>query len=72
MGGANDSLGLVEVCINNGWGGVCSDRFGTFDAEVVCNQLGFFEDGMYSVFYWTRYGIMFLTLTFHRELYCIS
>ena len=51
MGGANDSLGLVEVCINNGWGGVCSNHFGTLDAEVVCNQLGFFEDGMYSMFY---------------------
>ena len=51
VGGANDSLGLVEVCINNGWGGVCSNHFGTLDAEVVCNQLGFFEDGMYSMFY---------------------
>ena len=46
MGGANDTLGLVEVCINNGWGGVCTDRFGTFDAEVVCNQLGFSQDGI--------------------------
>ena len=46
VGGANDSLGVVEVCINNGWGGVCVDHFGTFDAEVVCNQLGFIYDGM--------------------------
>ena len=48
VGGANDSLGLVEVCINSGWGGVCVDRFGTFDAEVICNQLGFSPDGMSS------------------------
>ena len=46
VNGANDTLGLVEVCINNGWGGVCINRFGTFDAEVVCNQLGFSQDGM--------------------------
>ena len=49
MGGANDSLGLVEVCINNGWGGVCVDHFGTFDAEVVCNQLGFSHQGIYAL-----------------------
>ena len=46
VGGANDSLGVVEVCINNVWGGVCIDLFATFEAEVICHQLGFFEDGM--------------------------
>ena len=46
VGGANDTLGLVEVCINNGWGGVCVDHFGTNDAEVVCSQLGFSHDGI--------------------------
>ena len=46
VGGANDTLGLVEVCINNGWGGVCSSQFGTNDAEVVCQQLGFSAPGM--------------------------
>ena len=45
VGGANDTLGLVEVCINNGWGGVCSNQFGTNDAEVVCHQLGFSAAG---------------------------
>ena len=45
VGGANDTLGLIEVCINNGWGGVCIDHFGTIDAEVVCSQLGFSHDG---------------------------
>ena len=49
VGGANDTLGLVEVCINNGWGGVCVDHFGNNDAEVVCNQLGFSHDGRYTV-----------------------
>ena len=45
VSGANDTLGLVEVCINNGWGGVCSNQFGTNDAEVVCHQLGFSAAG---------------------------
>ena len=46
VGGANDTLGLVEVCINNAWGGVCIDHFGTNDAEVACNQLGFSQNGI--------------------------
>ena len=50
MGGANDTLGLVEICINNGWGGVCIDRFGTNDAEVVCHQLGFSQDGRFVLY----------------------
>ena len=45
VSGANDTLGLVEVCINSGWGGICIYRFGTNDAEVVCNQLGFSHEG---------------------------
>ena len=45
VGGVNNTLGLVEVCINNGWGGVCSDHFGTNDAEVICKQLGYTHDG---------------------------
>ena len=49
MGGANDSLGLVEVCINNGWGGVCTNLFGTNDAEVVCKQLGFSQKRMFYI-----------------------
>ncbi len=41
MGGANVTLGAVQVCMNNAWGSVCNDRFGTNDATVVCRQLGF-------------------------------
>ena len=41
MGGANVTLGAVQACMNNAWGSVCNDRFGTNDATVVCRQLGF-------------------------------
>jgi deleted-in-malignant-brain-tumors protein 1 len=42
-GGDNVTLGRVEVCLNNAWGTVCNSRFGTNDARVICQQLGFSE-----------------------------
>ena len=41
VGGVNATLGVVQVCMNNAWGSVCNNRFGTNDAVVVCRQLGF-------------------------------
>ena len=41
VGGANITLGVVEVCINNAWGTVCNTRFGTDEAKVICKQLQF-------------------------------
>ena len=41
QGGSNNTLGRVEVCLNNAWGTVCNARFGTSDARVICQQLGF-------------------------------
>lgn len=45
QGGSNDTIGRAEVCINNAWGTVCNSRFGTNDAEVICQQLGFSNRG---------------------------
>ena len=38
--GVSDPLeGRVEICINDAWGTVCDNRFGSSEASVVCGQL---------------------------------
>ena len=37
--GGNSTFGRVEICINNIWGTVCDDQWGTQDAMVACTQL---------------------------------
>ena len=50
MGGANVTLGRVEVCINNAWGTVCNNHYGTREATVICRQLGFDASSEYKMF----------------------
>ena len=45
IGGSNQYEGRVEVCINDQWGTVCDDSWGTTDATIVCEQLGYAYTG---------------------------
>ena len=49
--GGNSSLeGRVEVCMNGGWGTVCSRYWDLSDAIVVCRELGHSTIGKYYIY----------------------
>ena len=39
----------MEVCRNQQWGRVCDDEWNERDSAVVCRQLGFLEEGTFSI-----------------------
>lgn len=40
-GGPSNSSGIIEVCLNNRWGTICSTYLNNRLANIICGQLGF-------------------------------
>ena len=47
-GGSTDLEGRVEICLGNVWGTVCNREWDENDASVVCRQIGFSSEGVYT------------------------
>ena len=54
LNGLSEFEGVVEVCLQQRWGSVCSDGWSVADANVTCQQLGYSsDDGIIVLHFWT-------------------
>ena len=70
--------GTLEVCINNAWGGVCSDiQFGNTEMAVACRHIGFsaqskpvlnFAHTIHTLYMNTH--IIYVLVDFHDMIHC--
>jgi deleted-in-malignant-brain-tumors protein 1 len=66
--GKTPTEGRLEICINGVWGTVCDNSWDKVDANVACNQLGYYPSGAkprYGSFYGKGSGPIFLA-----NMYC--
>lgn len=47
--GVCEREGRVEVCLDDRWGTICDDGWGSNEASVVCGQLNFSREGEVSM-----------------------
>ena len=45
-GGDNQYEGRVEMCLHGRWGTICDDNWDNREADVVCRQLGYTQNGV--------------------------
>lgn len=50
VNGITDTEGRIEVCINGVWGTVCDNGWNTINANVACNQLGYYPSGILIIY----------------------
>ena len=64
----NTIQGRVEVCINQAWGTVCSDKFDQEDAGTVCVAAGgFLRNGVYIL---DDTDMVIMIVCFFSSCYC--
>ena len=64
IGGPTSLEGTVEICRNQVWGGVCSYRWHTGDANIVCSQLGYQSSGNLVIIIFGSVTIIYFCLSY--------
>ena len=67
---SNTRQGTLQVCLNNAWGGVCSDiQFGDTEMAVACRHMGFSTQGIYIHIH--AHALMYMNMMSVKSyLYC--